>query len=241
MIVSMHRICALALAAALLTACGSGTSGPKAPSKEQARAAANAINLTDADVPAGFTGTPADNADDGLSTDTEAEDQKLATCVGASTGGASQDVVDLDSSEYNAGKAPLIRSISSEVEVTKSLDTVKKDLKAYQSSKARTCLETVFTTLFKAEAGATSGVTYGKATVRTIPAPNGTDGGFGFTIEIPLKATGQTLPVEFSVVGFVVKHCEVTLTTLSVGSTFATSDRDAIVAKMVARAKASAV
>lgn len=224
----------------LATACGGGSSTAKdtPPSKADATKAAKAINLVKADFSAEFSSSPADNSDD-----SGALPEDVATCLGISKeDAASHDVVDLSSDDFAKGAPPNGVQLSSEVEVITSKAQAKKDLGVFQSSKASDCLGKSFEKSLKDEIGTgTPGVTLGKVEVEKLsPSTSGTDGAFGFSLLIPVHGPGITINVKTEVRGFLKKHTEVTLVTVSYG-TGGDVDSDAIYGKLVTRAKSSAI
>jgi hypothetical protein len=229
----------VALAAAVLVSgCGgsSTSTSSKPPTKTAAVAAAAGINLQTADLPAGYTGAPHDS-----SSDSSSDDAAFATCAGASPPNG-QDVADEYSQDFSKGQQIDMSQVSSEVDVVKSASTAKQDLAAFQSDKTTACLATFVTKLVTRQAGGTPGVTFDTPKVSKVPVKaDGTEGGFGYTVRLDAKASGLTIPFEISIRSFLVKHSEISLTTLSLGHPFPASDRDALFAKLLERAKKSAV
>lgn len=227
---------AATLALALLAAGCSGGSGDKdsAPSKDKANAAAKAINLTKADAPSGWKTSDADNSGSG------ADDDKIALygCNGLSKADA-EDVVDVSSDDLVKGTEPLTTQVNSEVEVLSSLDQAERVRKAFSGDKAVDCVKKYFLDQIGKEADS-SGAKIGtpKVTSRT---PAGVDKGFGFDVTLPISASGISLNVKASVVGFFVKHTEVELTTLTIGEVPSDYDQGALLSKLQDRAKKSAV
>lgn len=221
----------------LAAACSGGSSPAKevAPTKATGTAAANAINLKKSDLPSGWTSTAADNSDNSK----DETDKKLAACLGLQATDIN-DVVDLNSDDFSKGAPPSGVQVSSEVEVVASLAQAKRLQKGYSGDKAESCISTLFADEAKAEAGSTPGVTFGTPTVTKKSGPSGTDGSFGFTVQVPVKAQGASINVTSTIVGFFVKHTEVTLQSTSFGAG-ADFDADAVMKALVDRAKASAV
>jgi hypothetical protein len=233
---------ALLTLALLTSACsgssGGGTAKDTPPTKAQATAAAKAINLVKADLGAGYTSTPSDP-----SSNSGAIPADVATCLGlsgsAAAGGTS--LVDVSSDDFAKGAPPNGVQVSSEVEVVASTKDAKKQLTAFQGDKASTCLGTSFEKTLKQQVGSTAGVTLGKVKVAKLsPSNAGTDGAFGFTLTIPVQGPGITINVMTEIRGFLKKHTEVTLLSLSYGSGDSV-DSNALFGKLVDRAKASAV
>ncbi|MCU1601729.1 MAG: hypothetical protein JWO22_2438 [Frankiales bacterium] len=234
---------ASALALALLASgcgggSGSGNAKDVAPTKAQATASAKAINLVKADFP-GYSSTPADNSD----TSGGALPDDVATCLGVSAKDAGDDdIVDLSSDDFAKGSPPDGAQVSSEVEVVPSTSGAKKLLATFKGGKASDCLGKSFEKELKSQIGtSTPGVTVGKVTVTTLsPSATDTDGSFGFKLVIPVQGPGITIAVTTEIRGFLKRHTEVTLLTVTYG-TSTKVDSEALFAKLVARAKTSAV
>lgn len=224
------------LTLAVLTGCG-GSSTPKEtkPTAATGTTAANAINLKKADLPSDWTSSAADNSNNAP----DEHDKKLATCIGIPATDTT-DVVDLNSDSFAKGQPPSGVETNSEVEVVATLAQAKRLREGFSGDKAADCLKTFFTDAAKSEAGSTPGVTIGSPTVTKTKGVDGTDGSFGFDVSVPLSAQGVSIKAAFSIVGFFVKHTEVTLQTTSFGQTPAGYDRDGLLTKLVERAKSSA-
>lgn len=237
---SLTRTGTALLTLALAAACGGGSSSAKdtAPAKAAATKAATAINLVKADFSSEFTSTPADNSGDSSG----ALPDDVATCLGISKAdAASHDVVDLDSDSFAKGAPPNGVQISSEVEVVTSKTEAKKQLAIFKGDKASDCLGKSFEAALKGQIGSAAGVTLGKVEITKLsPSASGTDGSFGFSLKIPVQAQGISITVKTEVRGFLKKHTEVTLVSVSYG-TGADVDSDALYRKLVDRAKSSAV
>ena len=235
---------AAVLTAALLSACGGGDDNPtlgssptpsaKPLTSVEAKAAANAINLTDADV-AGFKGTA--HEDDSSST---AEEKEFATCVGASDKDA--DLTDTYSKDYERGSQPQMQTVSSEVQVDSDPAQLAKDLAAFQAAdKVKTCLTTSVTKLLQQEVGQ-SGVTFSTPVVAELKTTaDGTDGAFGYRVTITAMAQGITIPFEITEQGVLKGHTTLSFSTMSIGTPIPAADRDALLAKLVDRLKDKAV
>lgn len=237
----MTRLPALLLTASLLAACGGNdkdTDSVKAEDKKvtaaEAKAAADAINLTDADA-TGFKGTA--HEDD---PDSDAEEKEFTDCIGASS--ADGDLAQSYSKDYERGTAPQTQTVSSEVEVYSDEDALAADLKAYQAAdKVTSCLTTSITKLLASEVGE-AGVTFGKPVVTELAtAAEGTDGGFGYLVKVTASAQGLEIPFEISQQGVLKDHTALSFSTMSIGEPFPAADRDALLAKLVDRLKDKAV
>lgn len=231
------RVTAALAAAVVVTGCGGGSgTSSKPPTKAAADQAATAINLTVADLPSGYTAAPHD-----ASSDSSPEDAAFAACVGATAPNV-DDITDAFSEDFNKGAQIDTKQVSSEVEVVKSASTAASDLKAFKGDKAKTCIETFVTKLLAKEAGSSSGVSFGTPTVARIDiTSDGLDGAFGYQVRLTVTAQGQQIPFDVTIAGLLKDHTEVSLTTLSIGQPFPTSDRDALLQKLRDRAKKSAV
>jgi hypothetical protein len=226
------------MALALLTAAcgGSGKAKEVTPTTATGTKAATAINLQKADLPSAWTSTPADNSNNSADT----TDKKIVACLGLPATD-STDVVDVNSDTFAKGAPPQGTQVNSEVKVVASLAQATRREQGFSGTKAEGCLKTVYTETAKAQAGSTPGITIGTPTVTQKSGPSGTDGGFAFDILIPVSAQGVTLKVNASIIGFFVKHTEVTLQTTTFGATATDYDPNAVVKTLVGRAKANAV
>ena len=239
---SNHTWVGLALIASLTAAgCGgsSGTSSvssSKPPTKAAAEAAAASINLVAADLPSDYKGAPHQS-----SSDDKAQTAAFAACAGASNV-ESDTVADVNSDDFSKGAQLTMKQVTSDVQVVKSSSSASADLKAYQSDKAQGCLATFITKLLAKQSGGAGGATFGPPKVsRLQPSAPGIDGAFGYQVTLTASAAGLTIPFEISIEGFLVKHSEISLTLLSVGGPFPTSDRDALFSKLASRSVTSAV
>jgi hypothetical protein len=222
----------------LVAACsgGSGSAKEVRPTTATGTKAATAINLTKADLPASWTSQAADNTDN----TPDSSDKKIATCLGLPTTDT-KDVVDVNSDEFAKGQPPQATQVNSEVEVVASLAQASRLQKAFTSDKVEGCLKSVFAEEVKSEAGSTPGLTFGSPTVSKKSLPSGVDSGFAFDVGVPITVQGATLNVSISIVGFFVKHTEVTLQTTVIGTPAADYDQNALLGKLVERTKKSAV
>jgi hypothetical protein len=188
------------------------------------------------DLPSDWKSTPADNSNNTPDT----TDKKIAACLGLPASDTT-DVVDVNSDTFAKGAPPQGTQVISEVEVVASLAQATRRQKGFSGAKAQGCLKTVYTETAKAQAGSNPGVTIGTPTVTQKSGPSGTDGGFAFDILIPVSAQGISLKVNASIIGFFVKHTEVSLQTTTFGPPATGYDPNAVVKKLVDRAKANAV
>jgi hypothetical protein len=228
------RTSAVVAATALLAACGGGASAKKAPTASEGKSAASAINLKAADVP-GYKGAAHDKSNAGGS-----DDVAFAACVGASKPHADE-IADTFSEDFSKGEGTMISQVSSEVSVVSKTDTASKDVKAYKSDKAKSCLDTFVTKLLTKNLGG-SGATFGKPSVKALDVKTaGIDDSFGYEITIEASAAGQSFPLTISLLAMLKDHTEVSLTTLTVGASLTASDRDRYADILRGRLKDSAV
>jgi hypothetical protein len=232
------RAASVLAVAVLAAACSSGSSKAKevSPTKAAGTAAAQAINLTTADLPATWSSEPADNSDNS----SDASDTKIATCLGLPAGDAKPGIdIDLSSDTFSSGQGAQVTRVSSEVEITDTLAQAQRLHKAFVGDKAPGCFKQLVADQFTGDD--TPGVTYGTPTVSKGAAPSGVDRGFAFDITIPFTAKGTAYALKVSILGFFFKHTEVTLQSMVLGTPASGFDQKALLDKLVERAKASAV
>jgi hypothetical protein len=230
---------ATALSVLLLVA-GCGGSSKKsdtAPTAAAAESAGAAINLKAADVPSGFEGTKHEEDSEG-----DAEEKDFLACVGAASTDADK-VKDLFSDDFGKSTSQVEQQeVSSEVTVLKTTAKASGDVKAFQSDKAKGCLETFFNKAVAAEIGSQPGVTIGKPTVTALsPSSDGLDGAFGFKVALEIDAGVAKLPMELVIQGASKKHTQVTLNAFSLGKVLEQSEIDKLWSTLVDRTKESAV
>jgi hypothetical protein len=170
-----------ALVVALL--CVAAGSAWAARSEPDARALAEAVNLTKADLP-GYRATRQDLR--GLS-----KDRRFVRC--AKTVPAAQAVAIVPSKSFERDTHSGHESVHSEVAVRPAADVAARDLKAYGTSRARSCLEK----FIRRE----SGSDLLKVTVKPLspPVPNGA----GLRIAMIVRAEGRRVRafVDFLLIG----------------------------------------
>jgi hypothetical protein len=236
------------LLAVTLTGCGgssavtstkkAGTPASPSPAelpltKAEATTAAGAINLTAADVGAGYKSSPASK-----DATTQKEDAEFAACVGSTLPSAA--VADVSSPDFSQGTGLQTHQVSSDVTVLHTTTEARRDLAAFKSAKTSTCLKTFITKALATQAGGS--VTFAPPVVTAVPASApGTDGAFGYDLKMTAKSSGITISFDVVIQAFLVKRCEVDLSLLSIGAPFPAADRDRLFATLVARAKTSAV
>lgn len=189
-------------------------------------AKAHQINLTAADLPAGWTSTAAEpkTAQD------QADDASIAACLGAPDPKQAH-TADVDSDDFHNGDM----DVSSNVTFVRNADDARKELAASTTGKLSTCLKPVLdATIAREQPGAT--VT--SFSLTPTPAPPGGDGGFGYHVLATVSAQGQQVQVVVDAVGVLVGRAELQVTAQGLAGQ-APSDqllRD-LMAKLVARAK----
>ena len=224
----------------LVAGCG-GSSGSKksdtAPTVAAAESAAAAINLKAADVPTGFTGEKHEEDTAG-----DKDEKDFLACVGATSTDADQ-VKDVFSDDFSMAASQVEQQqVSSDVTVLKTTAKASGDVKAFQSDKATTCLETFFTKVVNSELGGTPGVTVGKPTVTKLsPSADGVDGAFGFRVGLELSAGTVKLPMEMVIQGASKKHTQVSLEVFSLGKVLGQSEIDKMWSTVLDRTTTSAV
>ena len=187
-----------ALLTAVLAACGGGsskssstttspttaTSTPSstaAGSDPAATARAQKLVLTQADFPAGWTGTPA-AAD---TPEAKAAGQQFATCAGLS--GESAQSADVKGDDFNMGSPATM--VSSETRIIKDDSTYKKDVESLKSGKFQPCLQDFLT---KSLASATGGATPTNVQVSPLTTDKFGDVTVGIRMSAGITVGGQT-------------------------------------------------
>lgn len=233
------------------SACGGGSGSSAAPgtrasspsaspspaeqpaTKAAATAAANAINLTAAEVGAGYTSTPSkkDPA-------TDKDNAAFAACVGATPPSAA--VVDISSPDFSSGSGLSTRQVSSDVTVTGSTAQARTDLAAYKAGKTTACLQTFVAKTLAGAAG--PDVTIAAPVITPVETPAvGTDGAFGYDVKLTAKASGISFTFDVLLQAFLVKRSEVSLTVVSIGPAFPVTERSRLLQTLLSRATAHAV
>ena len=208
----------------------SPTPGPV--TSADASAAATKINLTAADL-SGYTATPPDET---TQAGTEAAEDALATCVGATT---TDPVADFSSDDFTKGMELPALTVSSSATFSKDAAEVKQDIEAFNGPKAESCVVTFFKDVLTASA---EGLPFEEPKVtRLTPTAPGTDGSFGFRITTSAEAEGQKIPFTFDLLAFGKARTGVALSVFGVGTGLAEGERDALFAKLVERGTANAL
>jgi hypothetical protein len=250
---------ALVLAGALLTACGKGSAtssdrvatvtvqssatstsakpptsvpapAPSDASKRQARAFAQAVNLTPADVP-GFSAT--DKKDSSSSSEKRLEHEMLS-CAGIA--GSAKAVLEESSKDFRLKRQILDLSVSSEVAVQTSAAQAQKGLAAIRSAHVRGCFTRFLQQLFDGEQ--TKGAKAGPVTIQagTPPAP-GMTGSFGWRVTATFLVRGVKVPIYLDFLGFVDGPSQITLLSTGLLRPFPASVQQHLFAELLARAR----
>jgi hypothetical protein len=225
---------ALALAGALLSSCGKGSTtvtvtagraahsrapetstgkrarppgkgGPgSAPSRRGALAFARAVNLTDGDVP-GFTAT---RKHEGSSSSERQLERQMLSCAGL--GGGAHAVAEASSKEFGLKHGLLDLSVNSEVAVEQSAAQAQKVLAETSSARVRGCFRRFLEKILRGER--VKGATPGPVAIQsgTPPAP-GMDGSFGWRVTATFDVRGIKVPIYLDFLGFIDGPSEVTL------------------------------
>jgi hypothetical protein len=240
-VIAMMSIVGLAACGGSGSATDSARSTPTkapTPTEAEAKAAVAAINLTAADMPGFEQDDSSDEPDASPSPDPD--EKAFGECLGVKDLEGADDIADDSSPDFDKGTLPSLLSISSEVEVVPDDAQARKDLTALQADKAVECMRTFAEKGINAEVG--EGIRVSLSSVEKLtPAAEGTDGSFGFHLKGTISAEGGSAPLEMLVEGLLLKHTEVSLTVFGVGDGFSQAESDAAFAKLVAKAKASAV
>jgi hypothetical protein len=150
--------------------------------------AAAKINLQTADLPAGFTTSP---AADGEFAEDEAVEKELGACVGQPF---AESLVSEGSDDFVKGVEFPVLEYASLVEFFADEAVVAADLMVFQGDKIGDCLSRQFTKELKADA---EGVKFSPIMVtRLTPVAEGADGAFG--LRLSTKGTDQGESISFT-------------------------------------------
>lgn len=248
---------ALVLAGALLAACGKGSTtssdrvatvtvqsrsssstakppasqpAPSASNKRKARAFAQAVNLTSADVP-GFTAT--DKKDSSSGSEKRLEHEMLS-CAGIA--GSAKAVLEESSKDFRLKHQILDLSVSSEVAVQSSAAQAQKGLAAIRSAHVRGCFTRFLQQIFDGEQA--KGAKAGPVTIQsgTPPAP-GMSGSFGWRVTATFLVRGVKVPIYLDFLGFIDGPSQVTLLSSGLLRPFPASVQQHLFAELLARAR----
>ncbi|MBV8690762.1 MAG: hypothetical protein JO367_13320 [Actinobacteria bacterium] len=193
------------------------------------KAKAQAINLKDGDLPAGWTSTPA-----GTDNSSDQTDQELYSCAGI-TDPKTGTTADESSPDFSKGE---FTQVSSEVQFVKSKDQAKKDLEIVKSGKFTDCLKQAFDKQMQKEAGS-QGATFGQSKVESLPAPSGVDGA-AFRMTIPISAQGFNLNFYIDFTLMLKNRAEVTLAAFNGNAPFDSALKGELTSKLISRMASNA-
>jgi hypothetical protein len=196
------------------------------------KATAQSLGFVQADLPAGWVGTPheVDPSDAEVS-------KKVASCTGASD--PSKQTADVNSDDFENGNAEL----SSEVTMSASRADFEQDVAALKNSdKYTACVKTIFDAELKADFAKNSpGVKVGPLTVTRFTTPTYGEVSFGFALATTITGpTGTSLRYYIDEVGFGTGRAEVTLTFTNQSAPFDRALEQSLVAKAAAKLTTSA-
>jgi len=161
-----------------------------------------AASLKLSDFPSGWTSAPATP-----NTSSAAQDQKLATCLGVNLADINRSgPTEVKSDEFSGPTSGgAMQNASGTVEYEASKDKVDKAFNLFASSKTPGCLQSVLGQVIsdsiKQQAGDTSQITVGNATVAKQDFPTVGDQTVAYRITIPITAAGQSITayVDFAI------------------------------------------
>ncbi len=219
---------------------GAGEPGERGGSGEaavrrRAHAYAQAVNLTETDVP-GFTPTQPHAHS---SASEKALERKMLACAGLAAAGlgSSQALVEEGSKAFELKRGIVDLSVSSEVTVEHSAAQAQHVRAATQSAHVRGCFTRYLQQLFDGQH--VPGASAGPVSIQsgTPPAP-GTGGGFGWRVTATFDTRGVKIPLYLDILGFVYGPSEVTLMSSSVLRPFPAEAEQHLFTVLLARAKA---
>jgi hypothetical protein len=204
----------------------STTTSSPTPTKAQATAAGQAINLTSADLP-GFKSTPSTRTAADIATDT-----RLAKCTGTSPPSAA--IARVQSDTFTHGSGLQEQQVSSTVETLPSASTVSSDLAAIRTAHARTCVGNELSSLVRQSGG--SAVKFGPASISSLASPAaGSDGSWGFRVTVPGKAGSTSFQFVVDLYGVAVGRLEISLSTLAIGQPIPASTEQRLLSTLTTR------
>jgi hypothetical protein len=232
----MRRLLMPSLLAAVICLFAAATSiASSTPTKSQALAFANAVNLSAADVP-GFK-VSHEHHTSKLNKQTEGQ---LAQCLGRSS--KRKGLVEADSKNFQQETSTSALSASSEVTVLQSPALAARQLALVKSARTRACVSRYFNLLISGLK--TPGAKVGKATLTTgTPSAPGTVGSFGWrlTTTITVVKSGAKVPFYLDILGFVQGPAEVTLLTSGLPEPFPASGELGLFSLLVKRAQTNSI
>jgi hypothetical protein len=225
-----RQAAAAAATAATVVALLAATAGAaSAPSRAQAQALAQAINLTQTDL-RGYQST----APDRETAAAQRSDDRLAKCDGGVP--TKQQIVNLNSRNFQQGAGLTEHEVNSNVTVLPSAALVQKNLRAVSSAKGRRCFQRFINTLV---GQTTSGVTVSAGHVSKLPVPvTGTAGAFGMRVALQFSTHGLHVPAVIDVFGIARGPVEIELETLSANGPFPAADEKRLFGALATRAAA---
>jgi hypothetical protein len=205
----------------------------KPPTAEQARAFADAVNLTAADVP-GFKASPRREHESTAEKRLAAE---LLRCTGASQAGAGAGIAAVSSQNFKLERGIVDLGVSSEVSVSQTSAQASRELDKIRGKRVRECLTHYFSLLFKGQRY--SEATVGKVSIMqgTPPAPGAT-GSFGWRITATLDVKRFKLPFYLDILGFVYGPAQVSLSSSGALRPFPAAVQQRLFSLLVKRAEA---
>ncbi len=188
------------------------------------RAAAGAINLTEADM-AGWTSPPADDTPDPVAA-------QLARCAGAPDPSQVK-VVDVSSPTFDLNNS----QVSSNVTTVRTVADGRADLAAFQSPQLPGCVQKVVEPAL--QKSMPSGATISRLDVSRLPAPAGIPDSFAFRAVVAVNVPGTgTVNVTSDMVGALVGRAEMGLTDTATGTTPDAALESRLIGLLVGRARA---
>jgi hypothetical protein len=204
---------------------------PLSPSR--ARAFADAVNLTAADLP-GFARST--RAREGESASERDLDRKLARCTGGQLQEGAKDTEHASGQFRRRGNA-FDQSVGSSITFLRAVAAAAPELQALRSARTRDCLRVYLNERF-------SGRSFGGAAIRRVtvrqgtpPAP-GTAGGFGWRIVALVELRRLRVPFYLDILGFIRGQAEVALTSSALLMPFPAEREERLYRLLLARATA---
>jgi hypothetical protein len=214
---------------------GDGKAEGGSPSRAGALAFAQAVNLTQADVP-GFSPKQKEESSSPREKKLEKDVQACVGVSGVLTKAEKSSVVEQGSENFELKHEIVDLSVSSSVSVQPSAEEARRALQAIRNAHVRSCFSHYLQLLFS---GLTvKGATPGPVTIQSgdPPAP-GTAGGFGWRITASFIVHGIEVPVYLDFLGFVDGPAEVTLLSSGLIRPFPATIQQHLFRTLLSRAK----
>ncbi len=248
---SLAAVMLVVTAGGLLSACGSGSSKgkgtsqgtrsatPSAPSagahprltKQQARAFADAVNLTAADTP-GFTVAP-DEHEHETAADKRLEREAVHCAGGLSS---SRKLIEVSSKSFKRGQGIPALSVSSEVSVARTAQVAARELAAIRSGRIRRCFSHYLGQLLRGKE--LHGASIGPVSIAAgTPPATGATGSFGWRVTVTITAQGIRIPFSLDILGFVYGPAQVSLFSSGVPVPFPAGIEQRLYSLLLERAK----